>query len=426
MNVKVQKTMFLCVAVTVMLAVAAAPAMADMAAAKKWVDQEFQPSTLTKQEQLKEMEWFINAAKPFKGMNIKVVSETIATHEYEAKVLAKAFEEITGIQVSFDLIQEGDVIEKLQTQWASGENIYDGWINDSDLIGTHARYGYVVPLSDFMAGEGKDVTLPTLDVDDFMGKSFTTGPDGKLYQLPDQQFANLYWFRYDWFTARNSRKSSKSFTAMNWVCRSTGRPMRISPSFSPNKYARSTVRPSSDTTTTARKPRISAGVSPMPGCRWPVPATRAFRTASRWTNGAFASKAADRWVQASAVAVPPTDRRPSIPAQVHGVAPEICPSGCPRDGLLPISAVFSQRRHRPADLLVYRLRAGHGRPGSDSQCRRDPKWRMAPSPHGPYWEEGMKLGYQDCGSWTMLKSTPVDRRKAAWLFAQFWWQRRCS
>ncbi|MHA1567787.1 MAG: extracellular solute-binding protein, partial [Alphaproteobacteria bacterium] len=46
-------------------------------------------------------------------------------------------------------------------------------------------------------------------------------------------------------------------------------------------------------------------------------------------------------------------------------------------------------------------------------------WRMAPSPHGPYWEEGQKLGYQDVGSWTMLKSTPVERRKAAWLYAQF-------
>jgi glycerol transport system substrate-binding protein len=44
---------------------------------------------------------------------------------------------------------------------------------------------------------------------------------------------------------------------------------------------------------------------------------------------------------------------------------------------------------------------------------------MAPSPHGPYWEEGMKLGYQDCGSWTFMKSTPLERRKAAWLFAQF-------
>ncbi len=38
-----------------------------------------------------------------------------------------------------------------------------------------------------------------LDIDDFMGISFTTGPDGKLWQLPDQQFANLYWFRKDWF-----------------------------------------------------------------------------------------------------------------------------------------------------------------------------------------------------------------------------------
>lgn len=44
------------------------------------------------------------------------------------------------------------------------------------------------------------------------------------------------------------------------------------------------------------------------------------------------------------------------------------------------------------------------------------KW---PSPHGAYWEKGMKLGYQDVGSWTFLKSTPPDRLKAAWLYAQF-------
>ena len=48
-----------------------------------------------------------------------------------------------------------------------------------------------------------------------------------------------------------------------------------------------------------------------------------------------------------------------------------------------------------------------------------PKWRMAPSPHGSYWKEGMKLGYQDAGSLTLLKSTPLDRRKAAWLYMQF-------
>ena len=48
-----------------------------------------------------------------------------------------------------------------------------------------------------------------------------------------------------------------------------------------------------------------------------------------------------------------------------------------------------------------------------------PLWRMAPSPHGPYWTEGQKVGYQDAGSWTFLKSTPSDRAQAAWLYAQF-------
>ena len=155
-------------------------------------------------------------------MAIKVVSETIPTHEYESKVLAKAFEEITGIKVTHDLIQEGDVIEKLQIQMQSGKNVFDAYINDSDLIGTHSRYGHVVNLTDWMAGQGKDVTLPTLDIDDFMGKSFTTGPDGKLYQLPDQQFANLYWFRYDWFTRKDFKAQFKKIYAyelgvpVNW------------------------------------------------------------------------------------------------------------------------------------------------------------------------------------------------------------------
>ncbi|MEM9639115.1 MAG: ABC transporter substrate-binding protein, partial [Pseudomonadota bacterium] len=49
----------------------------------------------------------------------------------------------------------------------------------------------------------------------------------------------------------------------------------------------------------------------------------------------------------------------------------------------------------------------------------NPLWRMAPSPHGPYWEDGQKVGYQDVGSWTFLKSTPSDRAQAAWLYAQF-------
>ena len=60
-----------------MLAFAASPALADDAAIKKWIDKEFQPSTLSKDDQMKEMQWFAKAAEPFKGMEINVVSETL-------------------------------------------------------------------------------------------------------------------------------------------------------------------------------------------------------------------------------------------------------------------------------------------------------------------------------------------------------------
>src|SRR3979490_385059 len=148
-------------------------ALADDATAQRWIDSEFQPSTLSKNEQLKELQWFEKAAQPFKGMEINVVSETITTHEYESKTLAKAFTEITGIKIKHDVIPEGDGVEKRQSQMQSGKNVYDGWINDSDLIGTHFRYGQTVILSEYMAGEGTDVTDPQLDVNDSLGNTFT-------------------------------------------------------------------------------------------------------------------------------------------------------------------------------------------------------------------------------------------------------------
>jgi len=61
-------------------------AFADMEAAKKFLDAEIgDMSSLDRAAQEAEMQWFIDAAKPFAGMDIKVVSETITTHEYESR-----------------------------------------------------------------------------------------------------------------------------------------------------------------------------------------------------------------------------------------------------------------------------------------------------------------------------------------------------
>ncbi|MHA1546821.1 MAG: carbohydrate ABC transporter substrate-binding protein, partial [Alphaproteobacteria bacterium] len=86
---------------------AASVSFAGMEDAKKWVDSEFQPSAISKADQMKEMDWFVKASAPFKGMEINVLSEGVPTHDYESKTLTKAFEEITGIKVNHQILGEG-------------------------------------------------------------------------------------------------------------------------------------------------------------------------------------------------------------------------------------------------------------------------------------------------------------------------------
>ena len=399
----------------------AAPQLDYVANAQRWIDEEFQPSTLSQAEQTAEMAWFSQAAEPYRGMTINVVSETLTTHEYESETLTKAFYEITGIQVNHDLIQEGDVIEKLQTQMQSGENVYDAYVNDSDLIGTHSRYGYVVALSDFMAGEGAEVTSPTLDLQDFIGISFTTGPDGKIYQLPDQQFANLYWFRYDWFSdpdlqAQFAEKYGYPLgVPVNWSAYED-----IAEFFS--KYVKQIdgqqiyghmdygkKDPSLGWRfTDAWLSMAGAGDAGIPNglpvdewgirvenCR-PVGSSVSRGGAA---NGPAAVYALQKYIDWLAQYAPP---------QAGGMT-------FSEAGPVPAQGQIAQQIFWYTTFTADMIKQGLAVVNPDGT----PKWRMAPSPHGPYWSEGMKLGYQDTGAWTLLKSTPLARRQAAWLYAQF-------
>ncbi len=401
------------------LALLAGGAWADEAAIAKWLP-EFQPSTLDEAAQRAELEWFMNAAKPFAGMEINVVSETITTHEYESKVLAQAFSEITGIKLTHDLIGEGDVVEKLQTQMQTGENIYDMYVNDSDLIGTHWRYQQVRNLTDWMAGEGADVTSPTLDLADFIGISFTTGPDGKVYQLPTQQFANLYWFRYDWF---NDPKIQADFKAeygydlgvpVNWSAYEdiakffTGRTIDGQTVYGHMDYGKKD--PSLGWRfTDAWLSMAGAGDKGIPNGlpvdEWGIRVDENSRpvgscvTRGGATNGPAAVYSVEKYIDWLQNYAPP-----AAAGMVFGEA-----------GPVPAQGAIAQQIFWYTAFTADMVKAGIPVVNEDGS----PKWRMAPSPRGAYWEDGMKLGYQDAGSITLMKSTPVDRAKAAWLYGQF-------
>ena len=408
------------------LTMSAFTAMAGKPEAERWINSEFQPSALSKNEQMSEMEWFIKAAEPFKGMEINVLSETIPTHSYESKVLTKAFEEITGIKVNHQLLGEGEVVQAVQTQMQTKRNLYDAYVNDSDLIGTHSRLQLAYNLTDFMAGEGKDVTSPTLDLKDFMGVQFTTGPDGDLYQLPDQQFANLYWFRKDWFDRSELQAAFKKKygydlgVPVNWSAyediaeffsndvknidgvqiyghmdygkRAPDLGWRMTDAWLSMAGAGSKGEPNGI-------PVDEWGIRMEAGSCNPVGASVSRGGAANGPAAVYAIRKWDEWLRAYA---PPGaasyDFYQSLPALSQGnVAQQIF-----------WYTAFT------ADMVKSRADGNNTVDESGT-----PLWRMAPSPHGPYWEDGQKVGYQDVGSWTILKSTPVDRAKAAWLYAQF-------
>jgi len=420
-----RQRLMMAVAATAMIA-SAQSAFADMAAAEKWVTEEFQPSTLTKDEQMSEMEWFINASKPFAGMEIAVLSEGIPTHDYESKTLTKAFEEITGIKVIHQILGEGEVVQAVQTQMQTNRNLYDAYINDSDLIGTHSRLQLAVNLTDWMAGEGADVTLPTLDVDDFMGKSFTTGPDGKLWQLPDQQFANLYWFRKDWFDRPDFQEQFKDIYGYD-----LGVPVNWSAYEDIAEFFSETVQEIDGT-------RIYGHMDygkRAPDLGW--------RMTDAWLSMAGAGSKGlpngvpvDEWgIRMEAGSCNPVGASVTRGGAVNGPAAVYAirkwdewlrkyapPEAASYDFYQSLPAL-SQGNVAQQIFWYTAFTASMVAPKSEGNNTVDddgfPLWRMAPSPHGPYWEEGQKLGYQDAGSWTLMKSTPVDRRKAAWLYAQF-------
>ncbi len=413
-------------AAAIALFAATGSAWADEAAAQKWIDSEFQPSTLSKEDQLKEMQWFIKAAEPFKGMEINALSEGIPTHGYESSTLTKAFEEITGIKVNHQILGEGEVVQAVQTQMQTNRNLYDIYVNDSDLIGTHSRLQLAVNLTDFMAGDGKDVTSPTLDLPDFMGTSFTTGPDGKLYQLPDQQFANLYWFRKDWFDKPELKEKFKAKygyelgVPVNWSAYED-----IAQFFNDDVKEIDGVKIYGHMDYGKRAPDLGwrmtdawlsmAGAGSVgepngiPIDEWGIRMEKgscnpsgASVTRGGETNGPASVYAIAKWDEWLRKYAPPGaadyDFYQSLPALSQGnVAQQIF-----------WYTAFT------ADMV--KAKADGNNTVDDTGT---PLWRMAPSPHGPYWKEGQKVGYQDVGSWTILKSVPLDRAKAAWLYAQF-------
>ena len=287
--------------------------------------------------------------------------------------------------MNHQILGEGEVVQAVQTQMQTNRNLYDAYINDSDLIGTHSRLQSAVNLTDWMAGEGKDVTNPMLDVDDFIGKAFTTGPDGKLWQLPDQQFANLYWFRKDWFDRQDLKDKFKAKygyelgVPVNWSAYED-----IAEFFTNDVKEIDGVQVYGHMDYGKRAPDLGWRMTDA----W---LSMAGSTSPGLPNG----RPIDEWgIRMEEGSCNPAGRfrfarrrhqRPGVGLrhrQVGRVAAEVRASGRGRPRLLPVAAGARTRQRRPADLLVHRLHRQHGgaegpraTTRSTTAARRSGGWR---------------------------------------------------
>lgn len=391
---------------------------------ESWVDNEFIHSTLSKQQQIDELVWLAEATKPYRGLSIKVVSENIKTHEYESNVLAKAFTEITGIHVVHEITEEDDLVKKMQLQLDTGINLYDSYVNDADFIGTHYRYNKTLSISSMMADNWKAITLPSIDIDDFIGIDSVKGLDDQIYQLPTQQFANLYWYRKDWFERPDFQDEFQQFY---------GYPLGV-----PQNWA--AYEDIADFFTNRVKHVDGEPV-------WGHMDYGLYDPSLGW-------RISDSWLSLAGV----NDKHQDHTAYKGtsfvgdwGIRIENChPVGASvsRGGALNSPAAIYAvekyidwlHKYAPPEALKQNFSSSSITLAQGNTAQQifwytafvptllnkklldregNPVWRLAPSPRGKYWQPGMKSGYQDISGWTFLRSTPSNRVEAAWLYAQF-------
>lgn len=386
----------------------------------KWIEV-FEPSTLSSEGRREELLWFRKAARELKGITITSVAENIETHYWESRVLSRAFEDITGIKVIHKIIPEGDLVPLIVEQIERKIHHYDIYVNDADMIGYHLRLLGVVNLSEYMKGDGAAYTNPYLDLDDFLNLESAQDYEGNQLQLPDQQFANLYWFRYDWFTRPDIKKNFierygyELGVPVNWAAYED-----IAEFFTETMIDGKKVyghfdygKPSPSLGWRFTDAWLSiAGVGDKgipngdPVDEWGIRVENRIPVGSSVSrggelNGPAAVYALEKyifWIQKYA---PPE----ALNWEWHDAGP-LCSRGDIAQHIFQyITWLSDPRFHTPGSPV----------------CDRDgkPLWRVAPTPHGKYWDKGMKLGYQDVGCWTIPSDTTGKKRAAAWLWAQF-------
>lgn len=143
--------------------------------------------------------WWTEAAKPYQGVTIRGVSESTPPSRYVSETLAPQFEELTGIEVEFEVTSWDQMYDKAIKDMEADTGIYDFVYIEQDIIYSYLARNFLVNLTE-MLNENPELQAPNVDFADFTSFiDYFRGEGGDVYGVPMEAFVKVYLYRTDLF-----------------------------------------------------------------------------------------------------------------------------------------------------------------------------------------------------------------------------------
>ncbi len=147
-----------------------------------------------------EVSWWAKAAEPYAGVTIRGISESTPPSKYVSDVLAKQFEEETGIKVEFEVTSWDQMYDKAIKDMEAATGIYDFVYVEQDIVYSYLARDFLVNLTQ-MLKDNPGLVAAEFNLDDFTTfiDSFKDPETGDVYGVPMEAFVKIYLYRKDLF-----------------------------------------------------------------------------------------------------------------------------------------------------------------------------------------------------------------------------------
>ena len=157
-------------------------------------------------------DFWSDAGAKYQGVVLHGVTESTPPSNFIKDVLAKQFEEKTGIKVEIETTSWDQMYDKAIKDMEAGTGIYDMVYIEQDIIYAYLARNFLVDITKSLKDD------PSLKAPDFSEDAFTTfanyfkNADGDLFGMPMEAFIKIYLYRTDLFNDPEIQAAYKAKT----------------------------------------------------------------------------------------------------------------------------------------------------------------------------------------------------------------------